>query len=404
MALLVLAATMGFGAPPALACSCIESTIDDALFDTPIVFVGEKVASQLQEERRLLGFEVESVLRGEVTAQTVVQTGGEYDSCGEPNWATAATSDPIVVLAYPAWDDPSGLEQFPQVGVCVYYPSVDELTSVLDGELAAPDGEGPVAAVVSLRHRWASLVALDVNGRVLAWGSGRQAARLLPCVDSPDHIVELRWDGADLRDLTTMKIVASTAIENLDVSTAEASCILGADGPVLQVGPGPGGATGSTDQPTEIGTVTISAENPWDLGPGEDPRIIATDGAGERVVVDGLGKLMPAQILALADGPTVDPIVPPPPPLLAPSDGAGITIDGENPPETDPPVDPDPGEPDPPTDPDESAGGIVVDPPSDDGLGWGLAAGIGGLAVLVGVAAFVVWALTKARRERAERA
>jgi hypothetical protein len=215
-----------------LACSCEEISEGDAIFSAAVVFVGtprsfeaiehEGETHRGPEVNRIVRFEVDSVLTGAVGAE--VEISVEVDGqCGTPYWGTGEEprQEQILVVAY-EWKGTVSASG------CTPQSSPSTLATLLESPLPAPTSTQPIALVVPLREKWASVVALDAAGEVVAWGSGEsQPRRMAACPDSA-YVVESLDDEISVRNLATMEVESRWSDGAGDGRRIE--CLTGANG------------------------------------------------------------------------------------------------------------------------------------------------------------------------------
>jgi hypothetical protein len=221
-------------AGPAVACSCVDVPAEQVIFEMPYVFVGTPISFEALEQEgemqtfphpnRVVRFSVDEVLVGDVGPEIDVLVD-QFGDCGVPTWGEGLKpkSGEVVVLA-------SDYEGEPMAGGCLPEPSPGELAAILESALPEATSTGPVAFVMPFREKWASVVALDALGEVVAWGAGDLTPRQIVGCDDGAYVVETRESEIRVRNLATMEIEQAFSDGAGDERRLE--CLSAADGVV----------------------------------------------------------------------------------------------------------------------------------------------------------------------------
>ncbi len=189
----------------AMACSCAPITAQNAIGTGDAVFIGVP-----RERRELEGdptsivwdFTVTETIKGEIRDTVEIHTGRGGGDCGVQFFLDA----PVGVVAW-TWGSSDRLN----TSICGGRWAAQELRDA-PRTLPAPDGEGPVAALMGARWGAATMAALDEHGRVLAYGFADESPEDIDvCPGGRRAIARLNtsiemWDIASMTRLTERKI------------------------------------------------------------------------------------------------------------------------------------------------------------------------------------------------------
>jgi hypothetical protein len=195
--------------PEAKACSCAESSPEEALDNADAVFLAEQVDRRVGEQVTL-SLLVSRVLKGHLSDTTIeIRTGHGDGDCG----VNLEGSGIVAVLAHESrghlWVGSCSGVMHPDLALSFYDP------------LPEPTGMGPAAFAVSNLLHSARLVVLDAQGRTLGYGTEEGTVRALAFCPGDERLVEVvEQDGGDgwiggadrpaptieLRDLDTMSV------------------------------------------------------------------------------------------------------------------------------------------------------------------------------------------------------
>jgi hypothetical protein len=250
------------------------------------IFIARHVSTTQHGEHEYdVKLRVQEVLRGDVHQTTTVRA--QNSSCGLPTWVSIPGHPPdgdhVVFATYDPDDGYDGLRY--QIGCD--RPSATELRESLAMDLPPRTGSGPVAAVASVDHHWATLVALDADGGVLGWGGRRQwpARQLLECVGHSSYVIEHHTiNTLQLRHLPTMQIIAEATAPQWPDDSFDVACDPSESEPLTVVQEG---LTGQTKSEARLLSVAGSDGAPVALaGSRRDPKV---------------------ELLPIANGPVIDP-------------------------------------------------------------------------------------------------
>ena len=193
-------------AEPASACSCLYVSPEAAVATSEVVFVGEYVGDRVDDENAWNGtwtFDVVGHVKGDVTGRVEVEGEGWGSSCGNN---LSALPQPTVVFA-------SEVQGRLSANSCMPKVAGSQLPDLLV-PLPEPDGHGPVALLAALRHKWANLIALDAEARILSWGEvDGYPSGIAPCAGSAVAVV-LSWSPDRDHNLLFIDLTTMTEVES----------------------------------------------------------------------------------------------------------------------------------------------------------------------------------------------
>ena len=197
--------------PPALACSCVEFTLESALAEGVAAFVGVATDRQEGDDTGFdvavkWRFDVTTVVKGELPAALDVWSGQGDADCG----AVFVVGEPVGVVLRRQGDRYT-------TNICGGVWLADELRA--PGALAAPTGAGPVALVATGRTGEAVIASYDAHGNLAAWGLGGpddEMSHLRVCPGS-SVVVGMTVDRQGVprvvrRDVATLAVIGSAAL------------------------------------------------------------------------------------------------------------------------------------------------------------------------------------------------
>jgi hypothetical protein len=155
----LVAATLAAAVEPARACSCALPNPRAALTQADGAFVGKLLSRRDGDQRAVLTFSVERALKGAIGKTVEVVTASNSAACGI-ELRTGARTGLVLERRDGAW----------QGSLCWQFDP-DELLAAAS-PLPAPDGQGPVVLVLGAELGDVRLIALDAQGRTLAYGRG----------------------------------------------------------------------------------------------------------------------------------------------------------------------------------------------------------------------------------------
>lgn len=226
IALAVAFAVFAFADGPAHACSCATPEPRDALHEADGAFVGALVAKDnVDDQRAIYTFEVETAVKAALGATVEVHSAAYGAACGfEVRFGQRVG----VLLQQQRDGDWTG-------GLCSEIDP-DELLEAA-APLPLPDGAGPVRTLVGGNFGEVRIVALDADGRTLAYGEGDgDVVAIATCPGmhrAVESVAEPRLASIAVRDTGSLDLVRSVAlVEGRWPRIDEVACLT-ADGSVV---------------------------------------------------------------------------------------------------------------------------------------------------------------------------
>ena len=196
--LVLLAATLAGRVESGRACSCALPDPRVALTQADGAFVGTLVSRRDAGQQAVLEYAVERTLKGSIGKAVEVRTASNGAACGIE--APVGTRVGLVLERRDgAWHG----------HLCWQFDPHELLAAA--NPLPAPSGRGPVALVVGGEFGDVRLIALDAQGRTLAYGKGGGRAGLVSICPGKQRLTELAYTGAGatlvVRATRTLRIV-----------------------------------------------------------------------------------------------------------------------------------------------------------------------------------------------------
>ena len=194
----LIVATLAAAVEPARACSCVPPDPWSYLERADGAFVGRLVSRRESGEgRAVLVFSVERAVKGKFGATIEVETASSGAACG----IETSVGRRIGLFLEREGDGWFG-------HLCWQVEPEDLLAAAA---LPAPNGRGPVALFMGGRFGPARTLALDANGRTLAYGMGAGEVldfSVCPGASRVAELVELdTGDIVAIRELPTLRLV-----------------------------------------------------------------------------------------------------------------------------------------------------------------------------------------------------
>ncbi len=241
-------------------------TNEERIAGTPVPFIGRVLDEVGSEDERIATYQVEESFRIELPDRVAVRLGGD--------------SGPAQTGAVLAYASPGG-DLWASFGPC-YGPVPADLLRSYFQSLPQPVGEGTVQFLVATELGGTRIVALDGDGRALAYGFGSGTVRALAVCPEEQKVVEVVVTPTDeihstitleIRDLSTLEVTE----EPRTIRTLRTSS-LWRDSPHLAGGLTCHSSDGSRasylfPRTTSLGSAELHL---WD---GDDLRIVPADGA-----------------------------------------------------------------------------------------------------------------------------
>ena len=220
-------AALALDVKKASACSCMQMNVRVFLAEADGAFVGTLLS---RGQAPLVGgvadssfqvpffFEVDTVVRGDIPNPVTIKSSLDSASCG----LGVAVGDKVGLLVYDSGDGTLNSS------LC----SQTDPATLLAGAapLPPPDGSGPIKYLVGGNFGGVRIMALDDQGRTLAYGYGEGAALALNVCPGERFLVEAHSgrDGAavTVRDVASLKHVATPLrLANDGSSVARLACL-----------------------------------------------------------------------------------------------------------------------------------------------------------------------------------
>jgi hypothetical protein len=174
----LLAAALAAGVESGRACSCALPDPRAALARADGAFVGVLESRRESGQEAVLVFRVERRLKGAMGGVVTVVTASNSAACGI-ELAQGARVGLVLERMGGAWHG----------SLCAQFEPAELLAAALP--LPAPNGRGPVALVVGGELGDVRLIALDANGRTLAYGRGDGRPLLASFCPGNGRLVEI---------------------------------------------------------------------------------------------------------------------------------------------------------------------------------------------------------------------
>ncbi len=244
VALLTLA-TLAAAVEPARACSRVPPDPWSYLERADGAFVGRLVSRRESGQgRAVLVFSVERALKGKIGDTVEVETVSSGAACGIET-SVGRRIGLFLMREGGKW-----------FGHLCWQVEPEDLLAA--AALPAPNGRGPVAMLVGGSFGPARPLALDAQGRTLAYGTGKGTPRAFAVCPGARRVAEVVDSGAGytvaIRDLPTLRLVRQQPVR---VVYAEELACISADGEQLAVFLSDTGARGRLKRVTPRSATTI---------------------------------------------------------------------------------------------------------------------------------------------------
>jgi hypothetical protein len=201
--LVLSAAVLATGVEPGRACSCALPDPRDALASSDGAFVGTLESRRQVGQQAVLLFSVDRALKGQIGKTVEVVTASNGAACGIE--APTGTRVGLVLDRRDgAWHG----------HLCWQFAPAELLAAALP--LPPPNGSGPVTLVVGGDMGGTRLLALDRQGRTLAYGKGVGRAGLVAVCPGRSRLAEIAFTGSGtklvVRTTSTLRIVRRHAL------------------------------------------------------------------------------------------------------------------------------------------------------------------------------------------------
>lgn len=219
--IVLLAGAVAWNVQPAAACSCAGGETRDRLDAASAAFVGRVVSRALPEQGITSSgslvtytFEVEATVKGDIGETVDVLSAVSGISCGFEFGVPHGERAGILLSV--------GGDGAYYGGLC---GTVDpDLLLAAVSPLPSPDGQGPVSFLIGGDYGPARLIALDSEGRTLAYGFGEGPTGAIAACPGESHSVEVFGPEDDLkigvRDLSTFEVLSVIGLNEPIVRSA----------------------------------------------------------------------------------------------------------------------------------------------------------------------------------------
>jgi hypothetical protein len=201
--LVLSVAALAAGVESGHACSCALPDARAALAQADGAFVGRLVARRQEGQSAILTYAVERTLKGPIGPTIEVRTASNGAACG--------IEAPIGTRAGLVLDRRGGAWNG---HLCWQFDADELLTAALP--LPPPNGRGQVALIAGGEFGDVRLLALDANGRTLAYGRGGGRTGLVSVCPGRQRIAELAYTGQGtvvvIRRTRTLRILRRQAL------------------------------------------------------------------------------------------------------------------------------------------------------------------------------------------------
>ena len=225
VALAVTLSVFAFADGPAHACSCAIGDPRDALHASDAAFVGALVSKDVNDQKAIYTFSVETSVKGDLGDSVDVESAAYGAACG---FEVRVGRRIGILLRLQGDGDWAG-------GLCT---QIDPGVLVAAGEpLPVPNGEGPIRMIVGGNFGEARVLALDGLGRTLGYGYGEGDVLAVAMCPGMERFVEaVSFDGVgslSVRETSTLEIVRDVPLITGRFPSIHQVACLSEDGGVL---------------------------------------------------------------------------------------------------------------------------------------------------------------------------